>query len=64
MQLSLALDIDEVLRNESILAFQGRRLDPIFAMRQAEDSFDYSGALLPPDNAVFRFVWFTGREQR
>ena len=64
MQLSSALDIDEVLRNETILALQGRRLDPISALRQAEDIFDYSGALRPPDNAAFCLVWFTGREQR
>jgi len=45
--------IEEVLRNETILALQGRRLDPISALREAEDIFDYSGALLPPDNATF-----------
>jgi len=33
MQLSSALDIDEVLQNETILALQGRRLDPISALR-------------------------------
>jgi len=49
------------LRNETI---QRRRLDPISALRQAEDIFDNSEALLPPDNAAFRLVWFTGREQR
>jgi len=53
MQLSSALDIDGILRNETILALQGRRLDPISALRQAEDIFDYSGALLTPNNAVF-----------
>jgi len=62
MQLSSALDIDGILRNETILALQGRRLDPISALRQAEDIFDYSGALLPPNNAVFRMVWFLGRD--
>ena len=52
---------EEVLRNETILALQDRRLDPISALRQAEGIFDYSGALLPPNNAVFRLVWFFGR---
>ena len=61
MQLSSALDIDGILRNETILALQGRRLDPISALRQAEDIFDYSGALLTPNNAVFWLVWFLGR---
>jgi len=54
--------IEEVLRNETILALQGRRLDPISTLREAEDIFDYSGAILPPDNAAFRLVWFLGRE--
>jgi len=48
--------IEEVLHNETILALQGRPLDPISALRQAEDIFDYSGALLPPDNVTFRLV--------
>jgi len=56
--------IEEVLRNETSLALQGRRLDPLSALRQAEDIFDYTGTLLPPDNATFRLIWFTGREQR
>ena len=63
MQLSSALDMDEVLRKETILALQSRRLDPVSALRQAEDIFDYSGALPPPNNAVFRLVWFLGRDQ-
>jgi len=58
MQLPSSMFIEEVLRNETILALQGRRLDPISALRQAEDIFDNSGALLPPDNATFRLVWF------
>ena len=36
----------------------------ISALQQEEDIFDYSGALLQPDNATFHLVWFTGREQR
>jgi len=64
MQLLSLMFIEEVLCNETILALQGRQLDPISALRQAEDIFDYSGALLPPDNATFRLLWFTGREQR
>jgi len=64
MQLPSSMFIEEVLHNETILALQGRRLDPISALRQAEDIFDYTGALLPPDNATFRLIWFTGREQR
>jgi len=64
MQLSSALDIDKVLQNETILTLQGRRLDPISALRQTDDIFNCSGALLPPDNAAFRLVWFTGREHR
>ena len=61
MYLSSVLDAEEILQNETILALQGRRLDPVSAPRQAEDIFDYSGALLPPDNAVFLLVWFLGR---
>jgi len=53
---------EAVLRNETILALQGRQHDPISALRQAENIFDYSGALLPPNNAVFRLVWFLGRD--
>jgi len=63
MYLSSVLDAEEILQNETILAIQGRRLDPISALQQAEDIFDYSVALLPPDNATFRLVWFTGRER-
>jgi len=54
--------MDEVLRNETILALQGRRLDPVSALGQAEDICEYSGALPPPNNAVFRLVWFVGRD--
>jgi len=64
MQSPSSMFIEEVLRIETILALQGRRFDPISALRQAEDIFDYSGAWLPPDNATFRLVWFTGKEQR
>jgi len=56
MYLSSVLNAEEILKNETILALQGRRLDPISALQQAEDIFDYSGALLPPDNAAFRLV--------
>jgi len=64
MQLPSSMFIEEVLRNETILALQGRQLDPISALRQAEDIFNYSGALRPPENATFRLVRFTGREQQ
>ena len=63
MYLSSALDAEAILQDETILALQGRRLDPISALQQAED-IDYCGALLPPDNAAFRLIWFTGRERR
>jgi len=53
MYLSSVLDADEILQNETILALQCRRLDPVSALRQAEDIFDYSGALPPPNNAFF-----------
>jgi len=55
---------EEIFQGETILALQGRYLDPISALRQTEDIFDYSGALLPLDNASFRLVWFIGREQQ
>ena len=62
MQLPSSTFIEEVLRNETILALLGRRLDPISALRPTKDIFDYSGAILPPDNVVFRLVWFLGRD--
>jgi len=37
--------------------FRVDSLISITALRQAEDIFDYSGALLPPDNATFHLVW-------
>jgi len=55
---------EEIFQDETILVLQGRYLDPISALRQAEDIFDYSGALLPPDNASFRLAWFLGRRHQ
>ena len=63
MYLPSVLDVEEILQKETILALQGRRLDPISALQQAQDIFDYRGALLPLDNAAFRLVWFTGMER-
>ena len=66
MFLQSQLNAEEVFQDEIILAFsrhgQGRRLDPVSALHQAENIFHSSGALPPPDNAVFRLVWFTGRD--
>jgi len=66
MHRSSVLDMEEVLRDETILALrhhgQGRQLDPVSALPQAEDIFNDSGALLPPDNATFRLIWFLGRD--
>jgi len=55
---------EEIFQGETIFALNGWYLDPISALEQAEDIFDYSGALLPPDNAPFLLVWFIGREQQ
>jgi len=67
MFLPSQLNAEEVFRDETILALnrhgQGRRLDPVSALRQAENIFHDSGALPPPDNATFRLVWFTGRDR-
>jgi len=67
MYQSLASNMDEILQQEAILALsrhgQGRQLDPVSALRQAEESFNDSGALLPANNATFRLVWFLGRDQ-
>jgi len=67
MHRSSVLDMEEVLHDETILALrrhgQGRQLDPVSALPQAEDIFNDSGALLPPDNATFRLIWFLGRDQ-
>jgi len=67
MFLPSQFNAEEVFRDETILAIsrhgQGRRLDPISALRQAENIFHSSGALPPPDNAAFRLVWFTGRDR-
>jgi len=67
MYRSSALDMEEVLCDETILALnrhgQGWRLDPVSALRQAEEIFNHSGALLPPNNATFRLVWFLERDR-
>jgi len=52
---------EEIFKNETIIAFQCRYLDPISALKQAKDIFKYSGAVPLPDLALFRIVWFTGR---
>jgi len=55
---------EDIFQGETILALWGRYLDPISTLKQAEDIFDYSGALLLPDNAPFHLVWFIRREQQ
>jgi len=52
---------EEIFQDETILALQGRPLDPITALKQAKDIFKCSGAIPPSDLALFRLVWFTGR---
>ena len=67
MYQSSILNAEEIFQDETVLALsrhrQGRRLDPVSALRQAEDIFNDSGALLPPENATFRLVWFLGRDR-
>jgi len=67
MPLSSGLNAEEIFRNETDLALsryrRGQRLDPVSALHQAEDIFNYCGALLPPDNSAFRLVWFMGEDQ-
>ena len=55
---------EEIFQGETILAVQGRYLDPISALKQAKDIFKYSGAIPPSGLALFRLVWFTGRRRR
>jgi len=61
MELLPGLNVEEVFQNETVLALsryrRGHRLDPVSALYQAEDIFNYCGAILPPDNAAFRLVW-------
>jgi len=52
---------EEIFQDETILALQGRHLDPITALKQAKDIFKCSGAIPPLVLALFRLVWFTGR---
>jgi len=67
MYRSSILNAEEIFQDETVLALsrhgQGRRLDPVSALHQAEDIFNDSGALLPPENATFRLVWFLGRDR-
>jgi len=52
---------EEIFQDETIIALWGRHLDPISVLRQAKDTFKYSGAIPPSDLALFRLVWFTER---
>ena len=67
IQLTPETNAEEVFQNETVLALsryrRGRRLDPVSALYQAEDIFNYCRARLPPDNAAFRLVWFLGEDQ-
>jgi len=54
---------EEMFQDETILALQGRYLDPISALKQAKDVFKYSGTIPLSDLALFRLVWFMGRSQ-
>jgi len=60
MFLPSQLNAEEIFRDETILALsrhgQVRRLDPVSALRQAENIFHHSRALPPPDNTAFRLV--------
>ena len=57
--------IDEkIFQGETILALQGRYLDPISALKQAKDIFKYSGAIPPSDLALLYLVRFTGRRHK
>jgi len=51
----------EIFQDETILALQGRQLDPITALRQAKDIFKYRGAMPPSNLALFRLISFTGK---
>jgi len=62
--LRLATMDEEIFQDETILALRGRHLDPITALKQAKEIFQYSGAILPSELAVFRSVWFTGKGRR
>ena len=55
---------EEIFQGETILALQGRYLDPISALKQAKDIFKYSGAISPSDLALFRLMWLTGRRRQ
>jgi len=67
MYWSSILNAKEIFQDEAVLALsrhgQGRWLDPVSALRQAEETFNHSGALLPPNNATFWLVWFLGRDR-
>ena len=67
MYLSSGLNAEEIFQNETALALsryrRGQRLDPVSALRKAEDIISHCGVLLPPDNAVFRLVWFMGEDR-
>jgi len=67
MYQSPILNAEEIFQDETVLALsrhgQGRRLDPFSALHQAEEIFNGSGALFPPNNATFRLVWFLGRDR-
>ena len=39
---------------------RGHRLDPVLALYQAEDIYNYCNATLLPDNVAFRLVRFLG----
>ena len=61
--LSTMID-EEIFQDETILALQGRYLDPISALKQPKGIVKYSGAIPPSDLALFRLVWFTGRRRQ
>jgi len=66
MRLLPGLNVEEVFKNETVLALsryqRGHRLDPVSALYQTEDIYKYCNATLPPDNVAFRLVWFLGED--
>jgi len=61
-QLCSESNMDELYLDETIVALryygQGPQIDPFAALRQAKEIFNTVGALIPPVNSMFRFIWF------
>jgi len=53
--------MEEAFHAKTILALQGRYVDPFFALPQAKAIFKAGRAQRPPANNTFRLVWFLGK---